>query len=83
MNELLRFEIWSFVFDPANLRVHFRTNYKLLSGWTGLSSLAKLGIVALKSVLLSYGISRYILKPSPRFVVIGLVGLSILLTVAR
>ena len=43
--------------------------------------MAKSGIVALLSILLSYGVSRYILKPYPRLVVVALGGLSVLLAV--
>ena len=53
----------------------------LLSNWSDGPVLAKFGIVALLTVLLSYGISRYIVKPYPRLVTIGLAGLSILLAV--
>ena len=53
----------------------------LLSGWLGGPVLVKFGIVALSAILLSYGISRYVIKQSPRFVVIGLVGLNVLLAV--
>jgi len=53
----------------------------LLSTWEGVPVLVKFGIVALSTVLLSYGISKYVIKQYPRFVVIGLVGLNILLAV--
>ena len=53
----------------------------LLSAWVGGPALVKFGIVALATVLLSYGISKYIIKPFPRLVVIGLVGLNVLLAV--
>ena len=53
----------------------------LLSAWAGGPALVKFGIVALATVLLSYGISKYVVKRYPRFVVIGLVGLNILLAV--
>jgi len=53
----------------------------LLSAWVGGSVLVKFGIVALATVLLSYGVSKYVIKPYPRFVVIGLVGLNVLLAV--
>jgi hypothetical protein len=43
--------------------------------------MAKFGIVALLSILLSYGVSRYILKRYPRLVVVALGGLSVLLAV--
>ena len=53
----------------------------LLSAWAGAPVLVKFGIVALSTVLLSYGISKYVIKQYPRFVVIGLVGLNVLLVV--
>jgi hypothetical protein len=53
----------------------------LLSAWVGGPVLVKFGIVALATLLLSYGISKYAIKPYPRFVVIGLVGLNVLLAV--
>ena len=53
----------------------------LLSNWSDGPVLVKFGIVALLTVLLSYGISRYMVKPYPRLVTIGLAGLSILLAV--
>jgi hypothetical protein len=51
----------------------------LLSSWTAGAALVKFAIVALATILLSFMISRYALKPYPRFVVLGLVGLNILL----
>jgi hypothetical protein len=53
----------------------------LLSAWTGGPVLVKFGIVALVTILLSFGISKYVIKPYPRLVVIGLVGLNVLLAV--
>lgn len=53
----------------------------LLSAWVGGPALVKFGIVALSTLLLSYGISKYVIKRYPRFVVIGLVGLNVLLAV--
>lgn len=53
----------------------------LLSTWVGGSALFKFGTVALSTVLLSYGFSRYVVRPFPRFVVIGLFGLNALLAV--
>jgi len=53
----------------------------LLSAWVGGPVLVKFGIVALVTVLLSYGISKYVIKQYPRFVVIGLVDLNVLLVV--
>lgn len=53
----------------------------LLGRWTGGPTMAKFGIVALLSILLSYGVSRCILKPYPRLVVVALGGLSVLLAV--
>ena len=52
----------------------------LLSTWGG-PALVKFGIVALATILLSFGVSKYIVKPYPRFVVMGLVGLNVLLAV--
>jgi hypothetical protein len=51
----------------------------LLSTWAGGPALVKFGIVALTTILLSYMISKFIVKPFPRYVVIGLIGLNILL----
>jgi glucan biosynthesis protein C len=51
----------------------------LLGRWTGGPTLVKFGLVALLTLLLSYGVSRYVLKPRPRLVAIGLAGLSLLL----
>ena len=53
----------------------------LLSVCAGGPVLVKFGVVALATVLLSYGVSRYIIKPYPRLVVIGLGGLSVLMAV--
>jgi peptidoglycan/LPS O-acetylase OafA/YrhL len=53
----------------------------LLGAWVGGPPMVKFGIVALTTVLLSYGASKYAINQSPRFVVIGLVGLNILLAV--
>ncbi len=53
----------------------------LLSVWAGGTALVKFGIVALLTILLSYGVSYYAIKPYPRLVVIGLGGLSVLLAV--
>jgi hypothetical protein len=53
----------------------------LLSAWSSGPTLVKFGIVALASILLSYGFSKYLLKPTPRLVVIGLVGVNVLLAV--
>jgi hypothetical protein len=50
----------------------------LLSTW-GSPTLVKFGIVALATILLSFGASKYIVKPYPRAVVVGLVGLNVLL----
>ena len=54
----------------------------LLSAWTGGPALVKFGTVALSTVLLSYMLSRYVTRPFPRLVVIGLVGLNALLALA-
>jgi glucan biosynthesis protein C len=51
----------------------------LLSTWIGGPVLVKFGIVALATILLSFVISKYVVKPYPRLVVIGLVGLNVLL----
>jgi len=51
----------------------------ILSAWVGGPTLLEFGIVALTTILLSYGISRFLLKPFPRLVVMGLVGLNVLL----
>lgn len=53
----------------------------LLSGWADVRSLAKFGIVALATILLSYGSSKFVIKPAPRLLLIGLIGLNILLAV--
>jgi hypothetical protein len=53
----------------------------LLSAWLGSPTMVKFGIVALSTVLLSYGMSKYVIKNFPRLVVIGLVGLNVLLAV--
>ncbi len=53
----------------------------LLSVWAGGAALVKFGIVALLTILFSYGVSNYVIKPHPRLVVIGLGGLSVLLAV--
>ncbi|MBN2403864.1 MAG: acyltransferase family protein [Spirochaetes bacterium] len=50
----------------------------LLSIWGG-PVFVKFGIVAAVTLALSYCVSRYVLKPYPRAVVIGLVGLSVIL----
>jgi hypothetical protein len=54
---------------------------RLLSAWGSGPTLVKFGIVALASIVLSYGISKYLVKPHPRFVVIGLAGVNVLLAV--
>ena len=51
----------------------------VLSAWIGGPALVKFGGVALSTVVLSYGFSRYVTRPFPRLVVIGLVGLNALL----
>jgi hypothetical protein len=53
----------------------------LLGRWTGGPTLAKFGIVATLTLLLSYAVSKTVLKPHPRLVVLGLVGLSAFLAV--
>jgi glucan biosynthesis protein C len=51
----------------------------LLGGWTGGPTMAKFGIVAMLAIVLSYAVSKYILRPHPRLVVVALGGLSVLL----
>jgi glucan biosynthesis protein C len=51
----------------------------LLGLWTGGPTLLKFGLVALLTLLLSYGASRYVLKPHPRLAAVGLIGASVLL----
>jgi glucan biosynthesis protein C len=53
----------------------------LLSGWTGIPSLIKFGIVALATILFSYGISKFVIQPAPRLLLIGLIGLNIALVI--
>ena len=53
----------------------------LLSTWIGGPVFVKFGIVALATMVLSYGVSRYVIKPFPHALVIGLAGLSIILAV--
>lgn len=53
----------------------------LLSTWTGGPVFVKFGIVTIVTLVLSYGLSRYIIKPFSHAVVIGLVCLSIILSV--
>ena len=53
----------------------------LLSGWIGAPSLIKFGTVALATILLSYGISKFAIKPAPRLLLIGLIGFNIALAV--
>jgi hypothetical protein len=50
-----------------------------LSTWTQGPVFVKFGIVTVATLLLSYGISRFVVKPFPRFTVILLVCLSLLL----
>jgi glucan biosynthesis protein C len=54
----------------------------LLNVWIGGPALVKFGVVALSTVLLSYGLSRYVTRPFPRLVAIGLVGLNAFLALA-
>ena len=53
----------------------------LLGRWAGGPALVKFGIVTLLTIVLSYGFSRYVLKPYPRLVTLGLVGTSALLAI--
>ena len=50
----------------------------LLSGME-IPSLGKFGIVALVTILASYGISKFVIKPASRLLLIGLIGLNIIL----
>ena len=65
--------------NGRNLTIALMALPLLLSTWVGGPVLIKFGIVALVTILLSFGISKYIVKPYPRFVVIGLVGLNAML----
>jgi len=53
----------------------------LLSTWIGGPIFIKFGIVTLVTMVLSYGVSRYIINPFPRAPIFGLIGLSIILAV--
>jgi glucan biosynthesis protein C len=50
-----------------------------LSTWIRGPVFVKFGIVTLATMVLSYGLSRYIIKPFPRAIVVGLIALSIIL----
>lgn len=54
----------------------------LLSAWQDGPVFVKFLIVALATLVLSYAVSRYIVKPYPRAVVMGLAVLSVILAVA-
>lgn len=51
----------------------------LMSGWTDGPVFIKFGIVTLASILFSYGISQYALRPYPRITVIGLYSIFIVM----
>jgi len=53
----------------------------LLSGWVGGNVLVKFGLVSIATIILSYLVSRYMIKPRPRVLVAGLISLNILLVV--
>ena len=53
----------------------------LLSGWVSGNVLVKFGLVSIATIILSYLVSRYMIKPYPRAIVIGLIGLNLLLVV--
>lgn len=53
----------------------------LLSGWVGGNVLVKFGLVSIATIILSYLVSRYIIKPRPRILVVGLISLNLLLVV--
>ena len=52
-----------------------------LSGWVIGNVLVKFGLVSIATIILSYLVSRYMIKPYPRAFVIGLIGLNLLLVV--
>ena len=54
----------------------------LLSAWRTGPALLKFGIVALATLLGSFGLSKYVVKPYPQWVVVGLIGLNFALAVA-
>jgi glucan biosynthesis protein C len=51
----------------------------LLGAWTGGPALVKFAMVALATILLSYALSKYVIQRFPRWTVLGLVGLNIVL----
>ena len=53
----------------------------LLSGWVGGNVLVKFGLVSITTIILSYLVSRYMIKPRPRILVYGLISLNLLLVV--
>lgn len=53
----------------------------LLSNWIGGNVLVKFVLVSAASILLSYVSSRYLIKPYPRIVLIGLISLNVFLAV--
>jgi len=54
----------------------------LLSSWAGGPAPVKFVIVSISTIILSYGVSRYLVKPFPRAPIIGLIALSLLLAAA-
>lgn len=52
----------------------------LLLKWFGISIFFKFGIVTLSSILLSYFISQYAIRPFPKLSVAGMIALFVLLT---
>jgi hypothetical protein len=53
----------------------------LISGWVGGNVLVKFGLVSITTIILSYLVSRYMIKPHPRALVVGLISLNIFLVV--
>ena len=54
----------------------------VISDWVGVPALVKFGIMALSTILLSYGVSKFVIKPAPRLLPLGLIGLNVLLAIA-
>jgi len=53
----------------------------LLSGWVGGNVLVKFGLVSIATIILSYLVSRNVIKPHPRVLIAGLISLNLLLVV--
>ncbi len=53
----------------------------LLTGWSECSVFIKFGIVSFGSILISYGISQYAVRPYPRLSVIGIYTLFIMMLI--